>query len=369
MTPCNEDLVTFSENICEVLTTVCDRRSVHAYFDGGNDLDLTLWDRATELGWLGIGVSEEFGGLGLGPRGLDVLFRSLGQNVSPGPFCSTLVGAQWLSECTALDVAKQFVSAVVAGTLSLGIPVAPGGVSMKMQGGRITGESETLLIHPRTRLSILPVNNEGEAGFALVPVGAGDADLARIELWDRTNSIGRVKCRNVAPAAVIPDPRGRAVDLLRCYLALAVASDSVGGARAIADQTVAYLKLREQFGRPLASLQALKHRAADLYVAIVKAEQVLECAIDAADGDVASAGMWAALAKAAASEAYLSVADDCMQLHGGVGFTWEFDCHIYLKRALLNRQLAGDNRALRDLAAGQLTEATLAGITTAEFAA
>jgi alkylation response protein AidB-like acyl-CoA dehydrogenase len=79
--------------------------------------------------------------------------------------------------------------------------------------------------------------------------------------------------------------------------------------------------------------------------------------------------MWAALAKAAASDAYFFVASDCVQLHGGVGFTWQFDCHIFLKRALLNRQLAGDNDALRDLAASRLTEASRAGISTADFAA
>ena len=150
---------------------------------------------------------------------------------------------------------------------------------------------------------------------------------------------------------------------------MAIAADCVGGARAIAEQTVGYLKERQQFGRPLASFQALKHRVANLYVAVVEAEQALEHAVDAAACNTDSASMWAALAKAAASDAYFFVAADCVQLHGGVGFTWEFDCHIFLKRALLNRQLAGDNSALRDLAASRLAEATLAGITTAEFAA
>jgi alkylation response protein AidB-like acyl-CoA dehydrogenase len=369
VTSFEEDLRTFSESIGEVLQAECDCRKVHGYFDRENDLDLALWHRAKELGWFAIGVSEEFGGLGLGPRGLDVLFRSLGRSLAPGPFHSTLAGAQWLAECAPPETAAQFIQAIVAGELSLGIPAVPGGALMKIEAGRIRGESEALLIYPWAQLCILPVSDEGQAGFALVPVGDGHAQIAQIELWDRTRSIGRVKCENIAPTALIPDPHGRAVDILRRHLALAIAADCVGGARAIAEQTLGYLKERQQFGRPLATFQALKHRVANLYVAIVEAEQALEHAVEAAALGTASASMWAALAKAAASDAYFFVASDCVQLHGGVGFTWQFDCHLFLKRALLNRQLAGDNDALRDLAANRLTEAARAGLTTAEFAA
>ena len=370
MTSLDEDLLTFSESIGDVLQAECDRHKVHGYFDGENDLDVALWRRAKDLGWLAIGVAEEFEGLGLGPRGLDVLFRALGRNLAPGPFLSTLVAAQWLSECAPPATAAQCMQGIIAGEVSLGIPALPGsGAAMKIEAGRITGESEPLLISPWARLCILPVSDAGQPGFALVAIGDGRARIAQMDLWDRTRNIGRVSCENVAPAAVISDPLGRAVDLLRRHMALAIAADSVGGARAIAEQTVGYLKERHQFGRPLASFQALKHRAADLYVAIVEAEQALEHAVEAATLDTPSASMWAALAKAAASDAYFFVASDCLQLHGGVGFTWQFDCHVFLKRALLNRQLAGDNDALRDFAADKLSEASLAGVTTAEFAA
>jgi alkylation response protein AidB-like acyl-CoA dehydrogenase len=367
VTSFDEDLRTFSESIGEVLLAECDRRKVHGYFDHENDLDIALWRRARELGWFAMGVPEEFDGLGLGPRGLDVLFRSLGRSLAPGPFHPTLAGAQWLLDCAPTEAA-QFIRGIVAGDLSLGIPAVPGGAAMEIEHGRIRGESEALLIYPWSQLCILPVSDAGQAGFALVPVGEGHAQIAEIELWDRTRSIGRVKCANVAPAAVIPDPHGRAVERLRRHLALAIAADCVGGARAIAEQTLGYLKERQQFGRPLASFQALKHRVADLYVAIVEAEQALEHAVEAAALDTASASMWAALAKAAASDAYFFVASDCVQLHGGVGFTWQFDCHLFLKRALLNRQVAGDNDALRDWAANRLTDAARAGTTTADFA-
>lgn len=369
VTSFDDDLRTFSESIGDVLQDECDRRKVHAYFDHENDLDRQLWHRAAELGWLAIGVPEAFDGLGMGPRGLDALFRSLGRNLAPGPFHPTLAGAQWLSECAPRETAVPLIQQIVAGDLSLGIPASPGGTAMKMTDGAVRGESEALLIYPWSQQCILPVVDAGQAGFALIPIGEGRAQIAPIELWDRTRNLGRVTCDNVAPTAVIADSDGRAVDRLRRHLALAIAADCVGGARAIADQTLGFLKERQQFGRPLASFQALKHRVANLYVAIVEAEQSLEHAVEAAALDTASASMWAALAKAAASDAYFFVASDCVQLHGGVGFTWQFDCHIFLKRALLNRHLAGDNDALRGLAADRLAEAARSGVTTAEFAA
>jgi alkylation response protein AidB-like acyl-CoA dehydrogenase len=368
VTSLDEDLGTFAESIGEVLLAECDRRKVHGYFDRENDLDRALWDRARELGWFAVGVSEEFEGLGLGSRGLDTLFRALGRSLAPGPFHPTLVGAQWLSECAPAETAAPFIRRIVTGDLALGIPAVPGGAAMKIEAGRISGVSEALLISPWSQLCILPVSDAGQAGFALVPIGEGRAQIDEIELWDRTSSLGRVRCENVVPAAAISDPSGRAVDRLRRHMALAIAADCVGGARAIAEQTLGYLKERRQFDRPLASFQALKHRVADLHVAIVGAEQALEHAVEAAALDTSSATMWAVLAKAAASDAYFFVASDCLQLHGGVGFTWQFDCHVFLKRALLNRQLAGDNDALRDFAADRLSEAAATGITTAEFA-
>jgi alkylation response protein AidB-like acyl-CoA dehydrogenase len=368
VTTVDADLLAFSESIGEVLLAECDRRKVHGYFDRENDLDRALWQRAKELGWCAVGVSEQFEGLGLGTRGLDVLFRALGRSLAPGPFLPTLVGAQWLSDCASAEVASRFIPRIVAGELALGVPAVPGGSSLRLEAGRIKGESEPLLIYPWSQSCILPVSEAGQGGFALVPIGEGHAEIADIELWDRTSRLGRVKCPNVAPSAVIWDPSGKLLDRLRRHLALAIAADCLGGARAIAEQTLAYLKERQQFGRPLASFQALKHRVADLHVAIVAAEQSLEHAVEAAAFDTASASVWAALAKAAASDAYFFVASDCLQLHGGVGFTWQFDCHLFLKRALLNRQLGGDNDALRDFAAERLSEAAVAGTTTAEFA-
>lgn len=133
--------------------------------------------------------------------------------------------------------------------------------------------------------------------------------------------------------------------------ALALAADSVGGMGAILGKTLEYMCVREQFSRPIGSFQALKHRAANLHLRLATAQAMLEEAVSAAEGALADADDLALLACAQASDAYAFVAQDALQLHGGIGFTRAHDAHIYLKRAKLNQALLGGTSALRDRAA------------------
>jgi alkylation response protein AidB-like acyl-CoA dehydrogenase len=138
---------------------------------------------------------------------------------------------------------------------------------------------------------------------------------------------------------------------------LAIACDSIGGAKAVLDPTVAYLKTREQFGKPIGSFQALKHRCAEHKVAIEAADALVRDAVERWSNDAADAALFAALAKALACDVYAGVATDAVQLHGGIGFTWEHVCHRYLKRAKLNQTLFGGSAAHRDRAAQLLLAA------------
>ena len=362
-----EDLSALSDGISEVLDAECDRRSVHAFFDGQNDLDRTLWARAAELGWLGIGLPEEHGGLGLGARGLDVLYRALGRALAPGAFLPTLAAAQWLSEAAPAGARDELLAEVVAGARTFAVPISLEAEPVALEGGALTGLSQPMLGSRSPDVAVAPVRIDGEAAFALVALDGAAASFQAADIWDRTRSTGRIVYDRAQPLEVIRDPDGAVADSLRRCLALGVAGDSVGGARAIATQTIDYLKERVQFGRPLAGFQALKHRAADLMTAVIQGEQALDQGVEMTAEGAPSASMWASLAKAAACEHFHFVADDCVQLHGGVGFTWEFDCHIFLKRALLNRELAGDAGVQRDLAASFLAGASLSGATTAEL--
>ncbi len=144
-------------------------------------------------------------------------------------------------------------------------------------------------------------------------------------------------------------------------MALATAADSRGGARSITERTIAYMKTREQFGQPIAGFQALKHRAADLATKLAVMDEMVAHAVHRTAADEPDADIWASLAKAEVTEAFVFVATDCVQLHGGVGFTWDYDPQMFLKRARLNEVLIMANPALRDRAAAGLAAATRAG--------
>ena len=214
-----------------------------------------------------------------------------------------------------------------------------------------------------TVFAVVPV----AGGWAIVRIDGTTAKTEAIESWDLTRDIAHLECNAAPVIARIADADGRAGALLGSYLAVALAADSIGGADAIARKTVEYMKERVQFDRPVASFQALRHRAADHIAHVTTQQALLEQAVQSLDHGSPDAAMWARLSKAGASDAFVFVAKDCIQLHGGVGHTWEYDPQIYIKRARLNEALLCNNRAARDTAVRLLDEALDQGRTTTEI--
>ena len=336
------ELEALREGISRVLDSEAGRLRLHAHIDGKAALDRDLWDRAAGLGWLAIGLPEEAGGLGLGAEGLEILHRELGARAAPGPFAASLSAAQALAEVAGPATCEQWLPRLAAGECSLALAAQT----------RAGDGAVWLLGAAAAAAALVPF---GDRGWALVPM-QGAAEVA---IWDPTRTMLSLDLSGVEPLAVLPGAAMEAA--LSRHFALALAADSCAGARAIASQTIAYMKEREQFGRVIASFQALKHRVADLMTWTVTAEEVVSLAVDAVAGGDPDAGVWADLAKVRATETYLQVATDCLQLHGGVGFTWEFDVHVHLKRARLSEMLLAPNAELRDRAARGLAEALQAG--------
>jgi alkylation response protein AidB-like acyl-CoA dehydrogenase len=361
----SEELAALRESIAEVLTNECDTRAVHLSLDNENDLVNAIWRQAADLGWLALALPEADGGLGLGARGLQLLNRELGARTAPGPFIPTLAVAQWLSEVGTEDQRSALLPAIAAGELKVAIPAAlETAQPLSLSGGKVSGTVDVL--------------GSFDAGIAVLPVGADGwavvrldgASLDPIVVWDRTRQVLRLTLNNAPVEAVIADDAdGSLGQLLGSYVAVAVAADSLGAAENIAYKTVEYLKERVQFERPIASFQAIKHRAADLIAKISTQDALLEQAVETLDNDSPDSALWARLSKAGATEVFAFVSSDCIQLHGGVGHTWEFDCHIYAKRARLNEFLINTNRALRDNAVQSLNKALGEGRTTTELSA
>jgi alkylation response protein AidB-like acyl-CoA dehydrogenase len=341
------------ESVGGVLAEQCGSTELHAFIDGKNALDKTLWTQAAQLGWLGLGIPEQFGGLGMGAQGLAILHDELGRQAAPGPYIATLSAAQTIVESGDDDSRQAWLPRLASGAISAAVPAALHGRSLNRSGAGISGTLRCL--------------GAADAAFLLAPtddtwviVDLAVAEVTAAPMWDRTRDVIDVRLKNATPISILPDASATRTALTRA-MALAVAADSTGGARSITERTIAYMKTREQFGQPIAGFQALKHRSADLATKLAVADEMVTHAVQRTVSDAPDADVWAMLAKSEVTEACVFVTTDCVQLHGGVGFTWDFDPHIFLKRARLNEVLIMANTALRDQAAAALAAITSSG--------
>ena len=334
------------ESVASVLAEQSGSTALHAFIDGKNALDKALWSQAASLGWLGFGIPEPFGGLGMGAQGLAILHGELGRQAAPGPYIASLSAAQAMVETGGEAICRTWLPRLASGEISAAIPAELDADSLIRSGAGVSGTLRCL--------------GAADAAFLLAPadddwviLDLAGADVTVAPMWDRTRDVIDVRLNDAMPAGILPDATATRHALTRA-MALAVAADSAGGARSITERTIAYMKTREQFGQPIAGFQALKHRAADLATKLAVADEMVRHAVQRTVADEPDEYIWALLAKSEVTEACVFITTDCVQLHGGVGFTWDFDPHVFLKRARLNEVLIMANTALRDQAAAAL---------------
>jgi alkylation response protein AidB-like acyl-CoA dehydrogenase len=307
------------------------------------------WQLVSEMGWLLLPLPEDAGGLGLGRDASAAIHYELGKVLSSAPLLPALLAVQALAASEGLADRAGWIERATGGEL-ITLNLLAGDVTLSASGAiRLSG---TLPAVPDADLaSHVLVVTKGIA--ALVPLSAETVSVAERPLWDESRRLFTVTLdsHQVAPELVVA--RGEtAQDIasrLQGELALALAADCLGGASAALDMTVEYLKTRKQFDRPLAMFQALKHRCADLKTQVVAAEALLwKRAVDP-DATVIDLGAL----KALASDVYRTVAEEAIQLHGGIGLTEEHNCHLFMKRAMLNLQLGGSVDEWREKAGRQ----------------
>jgi alkylation response protein AidB-like acyl-CoA dehydrogenase len=355
------------ESVAGVLAEQCDSTALHAFIDGKTALDRDLWTQAASLGWLGFGIAEEHGGLGLGLHGLAILHTELGRQAAPGPYIATLCAGHAIAARGTDAARKTWLPRIAAGEIRAAIPAS---LNPSLSAGRNDSLCAGLTLSGKGVSGTLRCLGSPDAAFVLAPAGevwvivelaeAAEATTAAAPMWDRTRETIDIRLRNAKPAAILEDGTGVATALLQA-MTLAIAADSAGAARSITERTIAYMKTRQQFGQPIAGFQALKHRAADLATRLAVMDETVAHALHRAAADAPDADIWTSLAKTETTENFVFVATDCVQLHGGVGYTWDYDPQIFLKRARLNEVLAMANPALRDRAAVALAATTRAG--------
>jgi len=303
----------------------------------GSHHDSQAWARLTgELGLTGLAVPECYGGAGAGLAEVAVAVEETGRVLLPAPYLSTALAGAVLSEGGAAPSAE-FLPGIASGALRAAFAL---GDSVTASGGRLTGVAQHVLDGTEADLFVV------RAGDALFAVRAADAVVTPAGTLDQSRSQAAVSFRD-APAVAAGCATERAEDLLRVMLAV----ESAGAAAHCLDVTVGYLNTRVQFGRPIGAFQALRHRCADLAVEVASARATAYAAVRAAspDGSPAELAVLGPLAKRHCVDVFWHVAAEMIQLHGGIGFTWEHEAHRYLKRAKTSQLLHGTPAELRRL--------------------
>ncbi|MEE2851899.1 MAG: acyl-CoA dehydrogenase family protein [Actinomycetota bacterium] len=323
--------------------------------------DESVWHQmAREMGLHGIAVPGEFGGAGATLSELAVVFEEMGAALLCAPFFSTVALATQAILCSGdnaamADYLPRFVDGSTTATVILNGRLDawdPDAVALTARadrtGHRIRGDAD-LVLDGNTADVVLAAANT-RAGISLFAVAADAEGLTREPLatLDRTRKVARLRFDDV-PARLIGIDGAAAPGLARtCDLAIAaLAAEQVGSAQRCLDMAVGYAKERVQFGRAIGSFQAVKHRCADMLVLVEGARSAAVHAAESADrNDLPVA---ASVAKVACSEAFLQVALDNMRIHGGIGFTWEHDAHLYVRRAKATELIFGspDHHAQR----------------------
>ena len=333
-----EDLRT---GIRDVLDAEASSERILRHYDGDASIAADLRRIAADLGWAALGVPESHGGLGLGLCGLAVLYEELGRGPAPLPLLPTMVVADVLARSGSADLQARWLP-VLAGGATFAALAFDGRATFA--AGQVSGRFEHVVDAVGAALLLIPAGD----GYVLVEADQPGVAITPLPAVDRTRTLATITLTDATGATVAVD-----AEALATHAALGVAADCVGGAAAILAKTIAYLKVREQFGKPIGSFQALKHRIADHHLALELAQSLMATAIAAADGGTDGHAL-AALARVTAAETYAAIADDAVQLHGGIGFTWEHDCHLYLKRARMNEMLYGNAERHLDSAAAHL---------------
>ncbi|HEX9819680.1 MAG TPA: acyl-CoA dehydrogenase family protein [Methylomirabilota bacterium] len=323
-----------------------------------------FWAKLAEQGWLGLVYPEEYGGTGLGFVDLTVLMEEMGRAVMPGPFFSTvLLGGLAILEAGSAAQKKEWLGKISEGraktTLAFTEPNArwdAGAVTVtaRERGGTFTLSGTKLFVldaHVADVLVVAARTREGkrpEEGLSLflVPKGARGLDVKLLPTMDQTRKLCEVTFADVAVGAdALLGPKDGAWAPLSRVLdraTVALCAEMCGGAQRVLDMTTDYAKIRIAFGKPIGSYQGVKHRAADMLVEVENAKSLTYYAAWAVDENVPEAPLAASMAKAYVSDAFRRTAGAGIQLHGGIGFTWEHDLHLYFKRAKSSEFTFGD---------------------------
>ena len=342
----------------------CASEIVRKLMDGPEGMTPDLWKKIAEQGWTGLIFPDAHGGMGLGFVDLVVLMEEMGRAVVPGPFFSTvLLGGLAIREAGTDAQKKAWLPKISSGearaTLAWMEPSAELGargitLQATAKGGGFTLNGTKLFVQDAHTADVIVVaartgsGQSPEEGISLflVPKGTPGMSVTLLPTMDQTRKLCEVGLKDVALGAeALMAQAGSGWTALARVIdraTVALCAEMCGGAQKVLEMTVEYAKIRQAFGRPIGSYQGVKHKAADMLVDVENSKSITYYAAWAMDEGVPEGPLAVSMAKAYVSDAYRRVAGAGIQLHGGIGFTWEHDLHLYFKRAKGSEFTFGD---------------------------
>ncbi|MGD1237112.1 acyl-CoA dehydrogenase [Mycobacterium seoulense] len=331
------------------LTSQKARWAARSLLDAAEESRPPFWQNLVELGWLGLHVDEEHGGSGFGLPELVVVVEELGRAVAPGPFVPTVIASAAIAKAGTPEQKSRLLPGLIDGTVTAGIGLDG---QVRLKDGIADGDAGIVLGAGLAELLLVAAGDD----VLLLERGRAGVSVEVPNNFDPTRRSGRVRLENVNVGAGDVLAGARASVLARARTVLA--AEAVGGAADCVDAAVDYAKVRQQFGRTIATFQAVKHHCANMLVAAESGVAAVWDASRAASEDEGQFQLAAAVAATLAFPAYARNAELNIQVHGGIGFTWEHDAHLHLRRALVIQALFGGDAPARDI-----FERTAAGAT------
>ena len=344
------------EEFRQVVRRFCENESTEAdvrrLMDSETGFDPKTWRRmSAELGLAGLAIPESFGGLGFSQLELALVMEEFGRSLLCAPYLSTVcLAAPLLLAAGDGDANGRFLPAIASGELTVAV-VLPGDVTAGSEvTARQSGEQWLLdgvvsLVLDGATAELILVAARADGHLGLFAVTGGTAGLTRTPqaTVDQTRRFARigfsaVHAQALSCAAGAESAVQRALDCA----ASSLAAEQVGGAQRALDMSVDYARMRYQFNRPIGSFQAIKHKCAEMLLDVEAARSAAYHAARQIAEDAPDASICVSVAKASASDAYIRVVTDMIQIHGGIGFTWEHPAHLYYKRALSSEHLFGN---------------------------
>jgi acyl-CoA dehydrogenase len=340
------------DQVSRFLKGTCDSKVLRRVVEGPAPYASAVWDGLVSMGLTGTAIPEIYGGVGAGYPSLCLVAEQLGAHLAPTPFSSSVYLATEAVMLVGTEAQKEhwlpkLATGEVTGTMAVVERIAQtteASISVKFSGGNLTGKK-------------LIVADGGTADFAVVLARDVSGDTALYITDLKQGSVSQVEVAtidpsrnstsivfNETPATLLGEAHDGWARLQQVYdrAAILFAFEQLGGAQSALDMAVNYAKQRFAFGRPIGSFQGLKHMMADMYVALKLAESNCYYAAWALSTNADDLPLAAATARVSATQAFQLCARDNIQVHGGMGFTWEFDCHLYYRRSnYLTLQLGG----------------------------